>query len=47
VSPSELSDAPESAAAGASRGMVEARNGFFRTGLDVLFRVLEGGRVMV
>jgi hypothetical protein len=47
VSPPELSDSPESAAAGAGRGMPEARNGFFGTGLNAVFRVLEGRRVMV
>jgi hypothetical protein len=34
-------------AADASRGMVEARSGFFRAGLDAVFRVLETGRDML
>jgi hypothetical protein len=40
-------DSSESAASGRRRGMVEARNGFFRTGLDAVFRVLEAGRDML
>ncbi|MGH3248817.1 MAG: hypothetical protein ACRDOI_21800 [Trebonia sp.] len=35
------------AAGGVRRDMVEVRSGFFKAGLEVVFRVLEAGRDML
>jgi hypothetical protein len=42
-----LSGSSEIAAVGTSRGMVEARNGLLRAGLEAVFKVLEAGRDML
>jgi hypothetical protein len=42
-----LSGSSGIAVLGASRGMVEARSGFFMAGLKAAFKVLEAGRDML